>query len=309
MAAPLGASRLGGEPDLPPDLDWPTRPPFKPKWEWAGDTPGSVLLGPRHWLHRLFRTRRWKDAREGWERSRRAEREIRNRAWPLSFVAQIDFAELNAVHPLDGFPSAGRLMLFCDAFDWPWGESEDQARARAVFIEEPAERLQRRRPPAEFDGPEAGAVTPAWVFKPRALRPTAWLLPPQLGSREIAAFRAEQPAAWAYQGPAEAAYARFWANLYAGHPETFGPSGERIHQVGGAAVSIQDPVEAECAKHADATPEPLAAADNWQLVLQIDSDIEVGMEWGDVGRLYLCARKDDLAARRFDRCWMAMQCY
>jgi uncharacterized protein YwqG len=93
----------------------------------------------------------------------------------MSFVAQIDFAELHAVHALDGFPPDGRLLLFCDPFDWPWGESEDQARARAVFTAAPAERLQRRHAPPEFERPEAREVMPrGFVFKPRALRPTAW---------------------------------------------------------------------------------------------------------------------------------------
>jgi uncharacterized protein YwqG len=33
------------------------------------------------------------------------------------------------------------------------------------------------------------------------------------------------------------------------------------------------------------------------------------MEWGDLGRLYLCARRHDLIAGRFDQCWLIMQCY
>jgi uncharacterized protein YwqG len=49
-----------------------------------------------------------------------------------------------------------------------------------------------------------------------------------------------------------------------------------------------------------------ASVDAWQLVLQVDSDIEAGMEWGGVGRLYLCLSKRDLATRRFDRCWLLM---
>jgi uncharacterized protein YwqG len=269
--------------------------------------PGRVLLGPRHWLHRLFRTQRWKQALEGWERSRQAERDVRNRAWPLSFVAQIDFAEFHAVHALDGFPPAGRLLLFCDPLDWPWGEREDQARMRAIFTELPAERLRRRRSPTEFDTPEARLLMPrGYVFKPRALRPTAWLLPPPWGSRELLRLEAEAPAAWAYEAAVFSAYDNFWRDVFARQLATFAPTGEASHQVGGTASPIQEPVEAECAKFAGDAAE---VADSWQLVLQIDSDIEVGMEWGDVGRLYLCARKPDLAARRFDRCWMVMQCY
>jgi len=303
---PVGASRLGGEPDMPPDIDWPVRPALESNID-AGPMPGRMLMGPRHWLHRLFRTQRWKQVSERWERGRQAESYVRNRAWPLSFVAQIDFAELHIVHALDGFPPAGRLLLFCDPFDWPWGESEDQARARVVFTAEPAERLQRRRAPPEFAGPEAREVMPrGFVFKPRALRPTAWLLPPPLGSRQLHRLSAEDSSAWKHNGPVFAAYRRFWDNLFARHPDVFAEQGEMIHQVGGTAFPIQEPVEAEAAKFAGDAP---TLADNWQLILQISTDIDAGMEWGDTGRLYLSARRQDLIARRFDRCWMVMQCY
>jgi hypothetical protein len=304
-SAPSGGCRLGGEPDMPPDVDWPLRPAFVDQWD-AGPMPGRVLLGPRHWLHRLFGTERWKQALTVWERARQAERDVRNRAWPLSFVAQIDFAELRAVHVLDGFPPAGRLLLFCDPFDLPWGE-EDQTRMRAIFTEVLVERLERRRSPLEFDTPDARELMPrGFVFKPRALRPTAWLLPPPLGSRELLRLKAEEPGAWAYETSVSSAYGQFWKDVFGRQPHVFGPTGETIHQVGGVAFSVQEPVEAECAKMAGDVAEQ---ADNWQLVLQIDSDIDVGMEWGDVGRLYLCARKPDLAARRFDQCWMTTQCY
>jgi hypothetical protein len=208
---------------------------------------------------------------------------------------------------LDGFPPAGRLLLFCDPFDWPWGESEDQARVQTVFVEPSTEPLVRKPAPQKLDAPEARELMPrGFVVKPRIMRPTAWLLPPPDGSRELLALRAREPGAWASEGPAFSAYHRFWSDLYARHPEQFGAQGEMIHQVGGTAFSIQQPVEAEVARFAGDAPE---RADDWQLILQIDSDIEAGMEWGDVGRLYLCARKHDLVARRFDRCWMIMQCY
>jgi hypothetical protein len=48
-----------------------------------------------------------------------------------------------------------------------------------------------------------------------------------------------------------------------------------------------------------------ARAGNWQLVLQIPSDDEVGPWTEDC--LYVCIRKSDLAERRFDRCWTISQ--
>lgn len=293
---------------------------------YTGPYPGNIMLGRWHWLHRLFKTRRWKNAIEGWERSQQAERDIRNRTWPLSFIAQVDLAEVHAVQALEGFPPSGRLLFFCDPFDWPWGKREDQARMRVIFSESPAERLERRRSPREFDEPEARLLMPrGYVFGPRRLRPTPWLLPPPWRSQQLLELQTEDAAAWAHEGPVFTAYDRFWRDLYAQHPETFGPSGDMIHQIGGTAFSIQEPVEAECVKFVEHVPgrsrrqrnpemyepstEQLARAREWQLVLQIDSDIQIGMEWGDLGRLYLCARKHDLAAGRLDRCWMLMQCY
>jgi hypothetical protein len=44
-------------------------------------------------------------------------------------------------------------------------------------------------------------------------------------------------------------------------------------------------------------------------ILQISTDIDAGIECGDMGRLYLSARRQDLTARRFDQCWMVMQCH
>ena len=38
------------------------------------------------------------------------------------------------------------------------------------------------------------------------------------------------------------------------------------------------------------------------LLLQVDSDDDLGMMWGDAGRLYYLIADEDLRARRFDRC-------
>ena len=74
--APVGASRLGGRPDLPADVPWPWRPAI------------AVAYFKEHG----------------------------ERPWPMSFIAQIDFAEIHAAGGLEGFPSSGRLLFFCDPF-------------------------------------------------------------------------------------------------------------------------------------------------------------------------------------------------
>ena len=50
-------------------------------------------------------------------------------------------------------------------------------------------------------------------------------------------------------------------------------------------------------------------ARNWVLLFQMDSDDNADMMWGDLGTLYFTIKKDDLAARRFDRVWFSWQCH
>jgi len=47
---------------------------------------------------------------------------------------------------------------------------------------------------------------------------------------------------------------------------------------------------------------------DWQLLFQLDSDDDARMVWGTFGRIYFWIRRDDLAAKRFDRVWMILQC-
>jgi uncharacterized protein YwqG len=49
--------------------------------------------------------------------------------------------------------------------------------------------------------------------------------------------------------------------------------------------------------------------DDWVLLLQVDSSDETGMMWLDLGRLYFWINKNDLRNRRFDRCRRLLQCY
>ncbi|MCP5008117.1 MAG: DUF1963 domain-containing protein [Planctomycetes bacterium] len=47
---------------------------------------------------------------------------------------------------------------------------------------------------------------------------------------------------------------------------------------------------------------------DWILLLQIDTDDESEMMWGDCGMLYFWIRKQDIKSMEFNNCWMILQC-
>ena len=54
-----------------------------------------------------------------------------------------------------------------------------------------------------------------------------------------------------------------------------------------------------------------SASDRWLLLFQLDT-VECGgfeLMFGDCGHIYFYITKEDLAARRFDRIWLILQCY
>ena len=65
---------------------------------------------------------------------------------------------------------------------------------------------------------------------------------------------------------------------------------------------------------ADLSPEDARAerdaVEEWQLLFQLGTVTGEGFElmFGDCGRVYFCIRKEDLAAWRFDRVWLILQC-
>ncbi|HYT23842.1 MAG TPA: YwqG family protein [Candidatus Polarisedimenticolia bacterium] len=50
-------------------------------------------------------------------------------------------------------------------------------------------------------------------------------------------------------------------------------------------------------------------AHDWTLLLQIDSDDNAKMMWGDAGMLYVWIRRQGVASREFDKAWTILQCF
>ena len=97
--------------------------------------------------------------------------------------------------------------------------------------------------------------------------------------------------------------------------EPFGD--ETQHRIGGYPSEIQGGrLHIECERMRRGLPEGaevtdaiLRAAQQWRLLLQVDSDDALKMNWGDGGRLYVFIREKDARAGDFSRTVTISQCY
>jgi len=205
--------------------------------------------------------------------------------WPglqgaqLDFLLQINLAEIKRILPAVPFPRTGWLWFFYDTENYPWGiERDDRKGWEVLFWHGTAIDLAR-------------AKAPTWMTE-EALLPVCAL--------------SMQQAEWLphHTAPAVSNLKLNDTELDAYHDtvkKLRGSEDDPIHKLLGWPDTIQNDMAEGCAK--------LAGGKNWRLLLQLDSDENAGMTWGDGGRLYFWIREQDLAVHRFDRCWGVLQCY
>lgn len=192
----------------------------------------------------------------------------RFRGSPLSLVAQLDLEEIRDAGGLDWLPASGRLMFFYSLEHDTWGHGPEDA-GSAVVVHEVA----AASPAAEPDDlPEANRFLAHPV-------------------QFVAAV-------------SEAGFSRKESNELEAAMEGLLPE-EPAHQVGGYAALIQgDDMEQECAR----IVRPKSEARDWVLLLQVDTDPDADMSWGDSGRLYFWVREQDARAGDFSKVWLILQC-
>jgi len=118
----LGATRIGGTPDLPPDLAWPIRPV-------PPDIDAIVSCGgPSHADH---------------------IRKHLEQPLPYEFFCQIDLAEAARLGEVAAdLPGEGRLLFFYDSMTGPWDTSTTTG--RVIWDRAPASTLRRQPLPEVF---------------------------------------------------------------------------------------------------------------------------------------------------------------
>jgi len=234
---PLGASKFGGAPDVPPNFEWPM----------------------------------WNDK-------------------PLGFLAQINLEEVAPFDVENQLPPSGMLSFFYDLIDQPWGSHSDKG-SWAVHLFETGNlrRAEEQKMEREINCCSlqfsSRVDLPDYVQRGRSLTEVG---EPFGSYYEIEKGR-EQP--------------------------------DKRHQLLGTAMVLQGEMQSECELKSKGQPYPeddededglpprVPGEEDWTLLFQVDSDKSLEVSWGDVGFLYFWIRRQDLAARQFENCWIQLQCY
>lgn len=215
---------------------------------------------------------------------------------PLSFIAQIDLADVSP-YDVDGvLPRDGLLSFFYEAVTQQnWG-FDPADRGSAAILYTPVDTPTTIRDwPADL--PQEGRFTPV------ALLPR-----PETVAAPWESYDVERIGLTGRDG--RLAYAELIAD-----------EGEVIHRLLGHPAPVQGDMQLECqlvtagldcgrpAGYQDPRAKDLeSGAADWRLLLQVDSQDEAGMMWGDLGRLYYWMRGSDLAAHNWDAAWLILQC-
>ncbi len=133
---PLGASRMGGRPDLPPGANWP---------RWMGSQIERIAPGGKP-VHSP------------------------PKETPLDFLAQIRMDDVADLAPPGLLPRTGTLAFFYDFEHQPWGfDPNDRGGAKVLYFDEPADALTRTDSPRSDAGDFAGrpcllSFEPCWTL-------------------------------------------------------------------------------------------------------------------------------------------------
>jgi uncharacterized protein YwqG len=251
----------------------------------------------------------------------------KNFEWPkwngqsLAFIMQIKLSEITLLSNLQQFPQEGLLYVFYDKEQSTWGGSyKDKGSWKIIFC-------------PEHDDLHL-------VPYPQDIEDEYKYTEKKLGQTLIKTYPSEDDITMKHLTREQRLHLTHdqidWCDDLA--ESAYGDSPR--HQIGGIAYAIQDSdMDRECQltfldgqilassgrnsiadydspeakkelgmKRKELRKNLEKDSKDWILLLQVDSDDDAGMMWGDVGILYFWIRKDDLAQLNFENVWMILQC-
>ena len=300
----IGATKLGGCPDLPTGSMWPVRPAYpdaamraEGHYKIANST--NVELGGADSPEQCQLLRA-----QALQRAQNIEN-----PFPLHFLAQINFSDIWAAGPVDeDLPRSGVLSIFYDAVEQPWGYDPQERMGYALrYHDVPVGQLTRLPMPQPLqDLPEDERLTALSCELHACWTP----LPPESSDWD----KLNLP-----QTTLDQLFENDW--FYEAQGATSDGDAWTCHHVGGWPTPIQGDMQIEAAlvsagmfcgdgsAYQDAKLQAVRdTAPQWLLLAQFGTDEKGGLVWGDLGQVYVWIRRDDLQARRLDNAHLILQC-
>jgi uncharacterized protein YwqG len=266
---PVGASKIGGNPDLPADFVWPI---------WEDEEWSEQHI--KNWLHRF----KYPSAPE--------------KVRPLAFLAQFNLAEIAHFDAAHQLPSNGMLYFFCDPFSVYISGTTDDGRAHVYSYAG----TQVRR------GPTPTNLHLASRYPSTRLTFQTELTLPSLeceffyGSSAYSSDELDSTMAVeiALIGDIHSDDIVFHRLL--GYPQPVQNCVETEYELG--VLSRQNPAQSNDELYTKACKN----SERWRLLLQLDSERDL-FSWEDSGRMYFCLTQEAFAAHRFGEAVAIIQCH
>lgn len=215
---------------------------------------------------------------------------------PMSFIGQICLEDLNGFELAKKLPESGLLSFFYDANQETYGGSPNDRGGWAVYFFDGLARLTLHTVAAPTRLPENARYAACQLsFATEFTLPTS-------AAQHIENLN------W---GDADVqAYENFLSSFPTDNDYTL-----RHHRMFGHPNQLQDDMQLQSALYTSGVPtitDPRAAAlaqkkEDWLLLLQIDSDDALGMQWASSGLLYFWINSAALSERKFDQTWLVLQ--
>ena len=214
---------------------------------------------------------------------------------PQSFIAQIRLDDVHAIDTQGLLPSDGMLWFFYDAKQETYGENPSDSGGWRVFYAEHIPPLQRIPAPATLPSTSR--------FGACSLTYSVEITLDQQPQLDIPNFD--------WTAEEQQKYEQLLASFPSAEARTTPPH----HRLLGYPDTIQDDMRVQCelvSQGITDTDDAHAAelqknANEWQLLLQIDTDERIGMRWASSGMLYFWIKRDDLRSRSFEHTWLILQ--
>ena len=227
---------------------------------------------------------------------------------PIDFLLQINLCEAMKLDSAGRLPREGQLAFFYELEEQPWGfDPKNLSFFKVCYFPEGVELFSADRPDHRLNSPPLperciefwpaqsipGPGSRAWERLSKQIKkPGVEFDFSAFVSLSRAVFRAAAPT----------------------------PGGPR-HKLGGHSDNVQGDMQLEAqlvmnglycgdaSGYRDPRRRDLEkSCEDWQLLLQLDSDDDAKLMWGDLGMLYFWVRESDLKVPDFSHAWMALQC-